>query len=119
MLPGRGVLGRPKGQRSTRAGRLDPDTSNREEVDPVTDPQPLGRLIDSLGVEHRPVEADGRISMRSAWSPGLSWMERVGMHQAAAQADLPARPADRWDTRDLDGVSVDGLDDGWDETEGR
>ena len=101
----------------------------------MTDPQPLGRLVDSLGVEHRPeegelvlgavvlmkvMEADGRISMRSAWSPGLSWMERVGMHQAAAQTDMPVRPSGRWDTRDLEGgVSVDGLDDGWDEAEGR
>lgn len=102
----------------------------------MTDPQPLGRLIDSLGVEHRPeegelvlgavvlmkvMEADGRISMRSAWSPGLSWMERVGMHQAAAQTDMPRPPASRWDTRDLDGgVSVDGPDgDGWDEPEQR
>ncbi len=102
----------------------------------MTDPQPLGRLIDSLGVEHRPeegelvlgavvlmkvMEADGRVSMRSAWSPGLSWMERVGMHQAAAQTDMPVRPSGRWDTRDLDGgVSVDGPDvDGWDESDRR
>lgn len=102
----------------------------------MTDPQPLGRLIDSLGVEHRPeegelvlgavvlmkvMEADGRISMRSAWSPGLSWMERVGMHQAAAQTDMPLPPAARWDTRDLDGgVSVEGPDtDGWDESDQR
>ena len=66
--------------------------------------QPIGRLIDSLGVEHRPEEGElvlgavvllkvmepgGEVSMRSAWSPGLSWMERVGMHEAAARADLP------------------------------
>lgn len=102
----------------------------------MTDPQPLGRLIDSLGVEHRPeegelvlgavvlmkvMEADGRISMRSAWSPGLSWMERVGMHQAAAQTDMPVRSADRWDVREVDGgVSVDSPDgDGWDEPDQR
>jgi hypothetical protein len=52
--------------------------------------------------------------MRSAWSPGLSWMERVGMHNAAAQADLPVRPQERWDTRELEGDP-----DGWDEAEGR
>lgn len=72
----------------------------------MPDPQPIGRLIDSLGVEHRPedgelvlgavvllkvMEPDGEVSMRSAWSPGLSWMERVGMHRAAAEADLPRR----------------------------
>lgn len=102
----------------------------------MTDPQPLGRLIDSLGVEHRPeegelvlgavvlmkvMEADGRISMRSAWSPGLSWMERVGMHQAAAQTDLPVRPSGQWDTRELDsGVSVEGMDgEGWEESDQR
>lgn len=99
----------------------------------MSDPQPLGRLVDSLGVEHRPeegelvlgavvlmkvMEADGSISMRSAWSPGLSWMERVGMHQAAAQTDLPARPSARWDTRELEG-RVEGPVDGWDEPEGR
>ena len=97
----------------------------------MSDAQPLGRLVDSLGVEHRPeegelvlgavvlmkvMETDGTISMRSAWSPGLSWMERVGMHQAAAQTDLPARPSARWDTRELDReLEVDG----WDESEGR
>jgi len=107
----------------------------------LTDSQPLGRLIDSLGVEHRPeegelvlgavvlmkvMEADGRIAMRSAWSPGLSWMERVGMHQAAAQNDMPARPSGQWDTRELDsGVSVEGMDgqgmdgQGWDEPDQR
>jgi hypothetical protein len=59
--------------------------------------------------------------MRSAWSPGLSWMERVGMHQAAAQTDLPVRPSGQWDTRELDsGVSVEGMDgDGWDEPDQR
>lgn len=97
----------------------------------MSDPKPLGRLIDSLGVEHRPeegelvlgavvllkvMEADGQVSMRSAWSPGLSWMERVGMHQAAAHTDMPQRPEGRWDTRELDGV--DGLD-GRDEPEAR
>lgn len=72
----------------------------------MADAQPLGRLVDALGVEHRPeegelvlgavvllkvMEADGEITMRSAWSPGLSWMERVGMQHAAAQADQPPR----------------------------
>lgn len=74
----------------------------------MPEPQPIGRLVDSLGVEHRPadgelvlgavvllkvMEPDGEVSMRSAWSPGLSWMERVGMHQAAAQSELPQRGA--------------------------
>ncbi|MCL8026143.1 hypothetical protein [Nocardioides bruguierae] len=77
----------------------------------MSERQPMGRLIDSLGVEHRPeqgelvlgavvllkvMEPDGEVSMRAAWSPGLSWMERVGMHQAAAAADMPDRPADVW-----------------------
>lgn len=72
----------------------------------MTQAEPLGGLVDSLGVRHRPeegelvlgavvllkvMEPDGEITMRSAWSPGLSWMERVGMQHAAAQADQPAR----------------------------
>lgn len=100
----------------------------------MTDPQPLGRLIDSLGVEHRPeegelvlgavvlmkvMEPDGCISMRSAWSPGLSWMERVGMHQAAAQTDMPTKPTHRWDTRELDGAMEGDGADGLDEPEAR
>lgn len=86
----------------------------------MTEPQPLGRLIDSLGVEHEPrqgelvlgavvllkvMDPDGEVAMRSAWSPGLSWMERVGMQSAAAQADVPPRepvaPRDVVDDVDL------------------
>lgn len=84
--------------------------------------QPVGPLLDSLGVQREVVdgelvvgavvllkvlEADGTVSMRSAWSPGLSWMERVGMHSSAAQVDMPGReqdaaPARRDDARDSD-----------------
>ncbi len=71
--------------------------------------EPVGPLLDSLGVQReagdgelvvgavvllKVLEADGTVSMRSAWSPGLSWMERVGMHTAAAQVDLPGAPAE-------------------------
>ncbi|MBF4161382.1 hypothetical protein [Nocardioides acrostichi] len=83
--------------------------------------RPLGSLIDELGVGHEPAEGelvlgavvllkvlepDGQVSMRSTWSPGLTWMERVGMHQAAAQTDIPMRPSGRWDTAELDGVDA-------------
>ena len=74
-------------------------------------PQSLGRLIDDLELKHQPVpgeevlgavvllkvrEADGGVSLRSVWSDDISWMERVGMHTAAAQTEMPAAPADPW-----------------------
>lgn len=72
--------------------------------------QPVGPLLDSLGVEREVVEGelvvgavvllkvledDGTVTLRSAWSPGMSWIERVGMHTAAAETDLPPRTDQR------------------------
>lgn len=66
--------------------------------------EPIGNLLDSLGVEHRPsdgelvsdavvllkvINEDGRVSMRIAWSDGLSWIERLGMLRAAEHLELP------------------------------
>ncbi len=65
----------------------------------------LGRLVDDLEFtqEPRPGEevlsaivmlkvrdADGEIGLRSLWTDDLGWLERVGMHTVAAQAELPA-----------------------------
>lgn len=95
----------------------DPQSQDQSNGQPVGESvsQPVGRLLDSLGVEHRQVDGelvlgavvllkvmapDGEVSMRAAWSPGMSWMERVGMHQAAVEADLPARGAGAEGRRD-------------------
>lgn len=58
----------------------------------------IGNLLDSLGVTHSPdegemttdavvllkvVDMDGNVSMRLAWSEGMSWIERLGMLTAA------------------------------------
>lgn len=77
----------------------------------MSEQEPLGGLIDSLGLRHQPedgeliagavvllkvIDRDGEVSMRSVWSSGLSWMERVGMHRAAEQTELPPRGAGGW-----------------------
>ena len=64
----------------------------------------LGNLIDALGVEQtikegelvagavvllKVVTADGEVLLRSAWSDGISWVERVGMLRAAERTELP------------------------------
>lgn len=69
----------------------------------------LGRLIDSLGFtqEPRPDEdvvgaivllkvrdPDGGVGLRSLWTDDLGWLERVGMHTVAAQAELPSSEDD-------------------------
>ena len=66
--------------------------------------QPLGDLIDSLGVTHTPedgelvaavvvmlktIDEEGRVGMRLAWSDGMSWIERLGMLRAAEHIELP------------------------------
>lgn len=60
--------------------------------------EPIGNLLDSLDIHHHPEEgelisgavvllkvitADGRISMRMAWSDGMGWIERIGMFRTA------------------------------------
>ncbi|GAB3258692.1 hypothetical protein [Nocardioides dilutus] len=73
--------------------------------------QGLGQLIDSLGITHevRPdeqvcgavvlltvEEADGHMSLRCAWSDGMTWVERLGLLRAAERAELPDDGAQTW-----------------------
>lgn len=66
--------------------------------------QPLGQMLDALGVTHTPddgelvtdavvimkvVDASGKVSLRSAWSDGMSWIERLGMLRVAERVELP------------------------------
>lgn len=60
--------------------------------------EPIGDLLDSLGVEHEPLDGelvagavvllkvitdDGCVTLRTAYSDGMSWLERVGMLRSA------------------------------------
>jgi len=73
--------------------------------------QRLGRLIDSMGITHevRPEEQvrgavvlltvqepDGNVSLRCAWSDGMTWVERLGLLRAAERAELPDDGASAW-----------------------
>ena len=64
--------------------------------------EPLGRQLDDLGVAHVPradeqvrgavvllkvTDDDGNVSLRAVWSPGLSWLERIGMLREAERAE--------------------------------
>jgi hypothetical protein len=66
--------------------------------------EPIGNLLDSLGVAHTPedgemvsdalvllkvVDAEGYVSLRVAWSDGMSWIERLGMLRAAEANETP------------------------------
>lgn len=66
--------------------------------------EPLGDLIDSLGITHTPedgelvaaavvmlktIDTEGRVALRLAWSDGMSWIERLGMLRAAEHIELP------------------------------
>ena len=69
----------------------------------MPEPEPIGNLLDSLGVQHRPepgelvasavvllkvIGPDNEVSLRTSASDGLSWIERVGMLRAAEQVEL-------------------------------
>ncbi len=73
--------------------------------------QELGELIDQLGVKQQidpdekvvgavvlmtVEEPDGHLSLRCAWSEGMTWIERIGMLRAAERAELPADGAHDW-----------------------
>jgi len=73
--------------------------------------QRLGQLIDSMGVSHdlKPDEQvsgavvlltvrepDGHMSLRCAWSEGMTWVERLGLLRAAERAELPDDGAHEW-----------------------
>jgi hypothetical protein len=66
-------------------------------------PEPLGHIVDALGVEHSPDEGelivsavvllevmdpDGDVAMRIASSDGTSWIKRTGMYRAAEAVEL-------------------------------
>jgi hypothetical protein len=83
----------------------------REEVVAVAQRRELGHLIDELGVRqqidadetvHGAVvlltveEPDGHLSLRCAWSDGMTWIERIGLLRAAERAELPADGAHDW-----------------------
>lgn len=73
--------------------------------------QGLGQLIDSMGITHRVLpgeqvcgavvlltveEPDGHVSLRCAWSEGMTWVERLGLLRAAERAELPDDGATTW-----------------------
>lgn len=81
------------------------------EVVALQQQQAIGQLIDSLGVVQRVdpdeqvcgavvlltvEEPDGHISLRCAWSEGMTWIERIGLLRAAERAELPADGAHDW-----------------------
>ena len=41
-------------------------------------------------------EPDGHLSLRCAWSDGMSWVERIGLLRAAERAELPGDGAHDW-----------------------
>ena len=74
-------------------------------------PHQVGDLIDSLGVRQHVdpdeqvcgavvlltvQEPDGHLSLRCAWSEGMTWIERIGLLRAAERAELPADGAHDW-----------------------
>jgi len=77
----------------------------------VAQQRQLGELIDQLGVTQQVEqdetvcgavvlltvqEPDGHLSLRCAWSDGMSWIERIGLLRAAERAELPADGAHDW-----------------------
>jgi hypothetical protein len=73
--------------------------------------QELGELIDQLGVKQHLArgenvcgavvlltveEPDGHLSLRCAWSEGMTWIERIGLLRAAERAELPSDGAHDW-----------------------
>lgn len=77
----------------------------------LTQRRELGELIDELGVRQHldpdekvcgavvlltVEEPDGHLSLRAAWSEGMSWIERIGLLRAAERAELPADGAHDW-----------------------
>jgi hypothetical protein len=71
----------------------------------------LGRVVDDLGVTHEigpdedvrgavvlitVQEPDGHLSLRCAWSEGMTWIERIGLLRAAERAELPENGAEGW-----------------------
>jgi formylmethanofuran dehydrogenase subunit A len=72
--------------------------TNEGQLPPIPPKKTLGQLIDSLGLEIslkdgdlvggaiiliKVIEEDGTVRMSGGWDDGLSWIERLGMLQAA------------------------------------
>jgi hypothetical protein len=85
--------------------------TTREEWVAVAQQRKLGQLIDQLGVKQQidpdenvcgamvlmtVEEPDGHLSLRCAWSEGMTWIERIGLLRAAERAELPADGAHDW-----------------------
>ncbi len=85
--------------------------TTREEVVALAQRRELGDLINELGVQQQldpdenvcgavvlltVEEPDGHLSLRCAWSEGMSWIERIGLLRAAERAELPADGAHDW-----------------------
>ena len=75
--------------RQRELGQLIDDLGVRQHVDP--DEEVCGAVV-LLTVR----EADGHLSLRCAWSEGMSWIERIGLLRAAERAELPADGAHDW-----------------------
>ena len=70
----------------------------------MSDPQPIGQLLDTLGVTStiapddlpvaalvllKVVNADGDVRLSAAWSDGMDWITRLGMLTAATASETP------------------------------
>ena len=70
----------------------------------MSDPQPIGQLLDSLGVTStiapddlpvaalvllKVVNANGDVRLAAAWSDGMDWITRLGMLTAATASETP------------------------------
>ena len=70
----------------------------------MSDPQPIGQLIDTLGVKAniapddlpaaalvllKIVDADGSVRLSLAYSEGMDWITRLGMLTAATASETP------------------------------
>ena len=70
----------------------------------MSDPQPIGQLLDALGVTStiapddlpaaalvllKVVDATGDVRLAAAWSDGMDWITRLGMLTAATARETP------------------------------
>ena len=70
----------------------------------MSDPQPIGQLLDALGVTStiapddlpaaalvllKVVDATGDVRLAAAWSDGMDWITRLGMLTAATASETP------------------------------
>ena len=68
----------------------------------MSDSEPIGNLLDSLGIDLeldddelvagaivllKTVDSDGDVGLRIRWSPGLGYLERIGMLVAGQQTE--------------------------------